>query len=114
MVNEIYDVTYHEDDTEPEVRAIALEDGLIKPLTNATGVTFQMVREGAEGFDTPLVNAAGTIVDPDNGLMQYDLQANDLQPGVYSARFRVTWTGGEQTSYPGERWLRVRVLPAIA
>lgn len=93
-------------DTAPNISTqfIDADTGLPVDLTSATGVTFRMVLTGNEGLDTPKVNTAGTIDDAVNGIVSYAWQAGDTDTaGVYSAEWRVAYTGGGQGTYPRGR-----------
>lgn len=96
-----------EGDTAPPIVAIlkdAEEDVVV--LTGAT-VRFIM-NDKLSG--TNVVDAAGTVVDSDNGVVAYEWQTGDTDtPGVYNGEFEVSWPDGTYETFPNWKHISIKI-----
>jgi len=97
-----------EGDRRPSIRAQLYSSSGPLDLTAATGVKFQMGRNGVTKVD-----AAAVIENAASGVVRYDWAANDTSiPGDFLAQFEVTWGTGITSKVPNNGWLRVVVQEA--
>lgn len=101
-----------QNDTSPALRA-TLKNGLgIAVDLTGCSVRFHMRRVGDI---TAKVDAAGTIVDDNNGIVEYYWIAGDTDTvGSFEAEFEVTYAGGETESFPNNRFIEVEITDDIA
>ena len=106
-----FDFEIKENDRSPSYQDTLTSGGGAVDLTGASVKFLMRDREETEDIK---VDASATIVDADTGVVRYDWAAGDTDtPGVYIAEWEVTLLG-KKSSYPGDRYLLIRVLPEIA
>ena len=98
-------------DTTPVITATLTDSaGAAVNLTGAT-VRFVMRKGGAA---TAKVAAAATVVSAPAGTVSYTwLAANTNDPGIYSACWEVTFSGGTIQTFPNAGYTSVAVLPDL-
>lgn len=100
-----------QNDTSPSLQAI-LKDGGLNPvdLTGAS-VRFHMKAIGGDiKVDAPM-----TVVDQDNGVVQYDWGSGDTNTvGTYAVEFEVTYSDGAIETFPNKGSLAVNVTRELA
>jgi hypothetical protein len=103
------EATYYQGDRKPYLRVDLERGGAVLDLTAASGVTFKMYRKGEENV-TPLISAAGVIVDADTGTVEYQWAALDLDLyGRFSGVFVIDWAG-EDEGVPDTGYIPIRVF----
>lgn len=100
-----------QNDTSPAIRATLRDgDGDVINLTSAT-VRFHMRPIGST---TVKVDAAGTVVTPAGGIVQYSWSEEDTDTvGAYQAEFEVTYLGGSVETFPNDGYIRVEITDDI-
>lgn len=90
----------------PEINSILIDDtGTAKNLTGCT-VVFLMATS-SETIDTPVINAAATVVNAATGAVKYSWTGTDTNTvGSYVARWRVTDAGKLET-FPNSGWITI-------
>lgn len=64
----------------------------------------------AVGTATPKVAADAEIVDASTGEVRYAWAEGDLDtPGVFRAEWEVTYSGGDQETFPSDGWIEAVV-----
>lgn len=101
-----------ENDTVPSIRATLQNgSGNAVDLIDAS-VRFHM-RAISGGSAT--VDAAATIVNAANGLVQYNWSAADTaEVGSFQAEFEVTYSDGTVETFPSNGYIRVEIIDDIA
>jgi len=100
-----------QNDTSPAIRATLRDgDGDVINLDGAT-VRFHMRPIGST---TVKVDAAGTVIAPAGGIVQYSWSEEDTDTvGAYQAEFEVTYTGGNVETFPNDGYIRVEITDDI-
>jgi len=102
--------TLQRGDTAPPIRA-TLYDAEGNPV-NLVGATVAFFMRRVRQRTLKIDSAPVTVVSPTEGQVSYAWQAGDTnEPGVYEARFAVTYPGGEVESFPNWRWHEVTIKP---
>lgn len=98
-------------DTTPVITATLTDaNGAAVNLTGAT-VRFVMKKGGTA---TPKVAAAATVVSAVAGTVSYTWTgANTDTPGIYSACWEVTFSGGTIQTFPNAGYTSVAILPDL-
>lgn len=59
----------------------------------------------------PKVSGAATILNAEQGLVQYELAEGDTDTvGTYKGEFKVTFPSGKTRTFPGADYLAVRIV----
>lgn len=93
----------------PKLVATLVDENEVKiDLTGATSVKFLMIDPGTT---SPKVDTVATILTPvTDGRVEYAWAAVDTDTeGDYDGEFEITWTGGEKTTFPNFRYLRIKI-----
>ena len=108
-----FDFVTKKGDTEPPIEATLEDaDGNAKDLTNANGVRFHMKDPRA---DAAKVDAAATFTDAANGKVEYRWSTGDVDTtGEYEAEFEVTWSDGDEETFPKDGYLDLNILDTLA
>ncbi|MFQ6673084.1 MAG: BppU family phage baseplate upper protein [Candidatus Tectimicrobiota bacterium] len=101
-----------EGDTTPAIRrTLQDEDGNAINLTGGATVQFKMRSPGAT---TPKVDAAATLVDAANGVVEYAWATGDTDTaGSYWAEFEVTFPSGKIETFPNYKHLLIRIVEEV-
>lgn len=79
-----------------------------------TAVNFVMSPIGTT-LAAPVVNAACQILDPLNGLVQYNWAVGNTGTlGTFIGQFRITFPDGTVQHVPRERFFTVQIVPNLA
>lgn len=97
----------------PSLAAVLLNnDGSVVDLSSATGVKLYACLKGS--LVETIAGVAAVIVSAVAGSVRYDFTGTDTAiAGEYMAEWRVTWTGGKTSSYPGNGYDRFFVVPKL-
>jgi hypothetical protein len=88
-----------QNDTSPSLQA-TLKDAAQNPV-DLEGATVKLHMKSAEGILK--VNAAMTVVDQNNGIIQYDWQSGDTDTaGTYYVEFQVTYADSSVETFPND------------
>lgn len=100
-----------QNDTSPSLQAI-LKDGGLNPV-DLTGASVRFHMKAVGGAIK--VDAAMTVVDQDNGIVQYDWEAGDTDTvDTYAVEFEVTYSDGAIETFPNKGNLAVNVTRELA
>lgn len=98
-------------DTHPNLRLQLLEDGMDKNLTGFTG----QIRIRGTRSDTVIVDSPVDIVDPVNGIVEYDWTAGDTSsPGIYQAEVTIDDGAGTVMTFPNSGWFHINIEAVIS
>lgn len=98
----------------PTLDATLIEDDTqtVIDLTAANTVTFSMKKPGEAAAKVDA--AAATFVDKVAGQVRYEWGASDTDtPGRYNGEFVVTWSSGEETTFPNHDYIEVIIRPEL-
>lgn len=99
-----------QNDTSPSLQA-TLKDASLNPI-NLAGASVQFHMKGIDG--SLKVNAAMTVVDAVNGVIQYDWQDGDTDTvGSYYAEFEVTYTDDTVETFPNNTNKTIKVVRGL-
>lgn len=106
------DFTIKQGDRLPTLRVTCQDaNGTAVDVTGAT-VEFHMTNQSTGAL---VVNAAGTLVTPASGIVEYQWAAGDTDTaGDYWAEFEVTFASGKQETFPNNRHIHVLILAQLA
>jgi hypothetical protein len=63
---------------------------------------------------TKVVDADATVVDPTNGIVQYQWVTGDTDvASSYKAEFEVAWGDGTFETFPNSKYIAVKVVPDL-
>lgn len=79
-----------------------------------TAATIQFIMRARDDAASVKVNGAATVVDENAGTVYYDRTAADTDtPGRYYAEFEVTYSNGDQQTFPEDDWIEVLVTDQL-
>lgn len=94
----------------PVISATLKSNGTAVDLTNATSVNFAYRLAGA----TTTTTVAATIVSATAGTVKYAWGVGTtLVPGEYEAEWVVTWSGGEEQTFPSRGYMTFYIDPGL-
>ena len=99
-----------QNDTSPSLQAL-LKDADRNPI-DLTGASVRFHMKAVGG--AVKVDAAMTVVDQDNGVVQYDWVTGDTDTvGTYNVEFEVTYSDGAIETFPNKGNLTVNVTKEL-
>lgn len=99
-----------QNDTSPSLQA-TLKDASGTAIS-LTGATVRFHLKSLDGVVK--VDAAMTVTDADNGVIQYDWDAGDTDTaGSYYAEFEVTYNDGSIETFPNNQNLAIQIRPEL-
>lgn len=114
--NLVYTATPFEikqNDLLPSLASVLLNsDGSVVDLTSATTVKLYACLKGST--QETIAGAVAVIVSAPAGSVRYDFGGSDTAVvGDYVLEWRVTWSNGKTSSYPGNGYDRFLVTPKL-
>lgn len=104
------DIFLKQKDRLPKLRATLMDGNGPINLTGATVKVWFRLKAGGEGSER---SGNCTIIDPENGVVEYAWAAGDTDvPGDYYVEFVVTITGMTMT-FPNDGYLSMTILPDL-
>lgn len=106
------DFVINQGETEP-IFAQQIYDSTGSPV-NLAGATGSLVLRNQASPSAVTVTGRVTIFDAANGKIQWQPSAQDTSaPGLYQAKWQITWANGTPQSYPTDGWLEVSIEPSL-
>ena len=103
-------------DSSPALRVICQDDsGTAVDLTGNSGVNFHMyLRDDFNsGSGAIKVEAAATVVDAVNGIVEYEWATDGTdtdEVGTYFGEFEVSWVAGGRTTFPNYTYISISII----
>lgn len=100
-------------DDAPALRVICKDqDGAVVDLSGATSLRFHMVKVSET---TPKVDAAATLIDGPNGIVEYQWATGDTDTeGDWFGEFEITFPVGDVITFPNYKYITIEIRGEVA